>query len=256
MPAITLAQIDLWSGLAEAAHAQMRTLRESLVAGGFGAIGSLTVGLWTLDIEALIALDQLDQAELVLDDLASRARRVGNPHAQALARRCRGLLLASRGRISEGIDEMDAALADHARRPLNPELARTLLEKGALERRAKRKSAAKQTLEHALALLEPLDAAVLQARARDELSRIGLRRASVSTGLTAAQARVAELVVAGMSNREIANALYMSTRSVEAHLTKVYRELGVKSRSQLAVALTTRHTAADAPSPATPSERV
>ena len=74
-------------------------------------------------------------------------------------------------------------------------------------------------------------------RARDELSRIGLRRPTATTGLTAAQRRVAELVATGMSNREIANALYMSQRTVEAHLTRIYRELSIRSRSQLATAL-------------------
>jgi DNA-binding CsgD family transcriptional regulator len=234
---IVLSQLDVWSGQAAAAHERMHTLRESFVSEGFGAIGFYTLGLWTLDIEALIALGRLDDAETVLRDLTRRARRAKNPNAQAIAHRCDALLLAAHGRIPEAIDEMDAALADHARRTLPPELARTLLEKGALQRRAKQKSAAKQTLEEALALLEPLDAEILKARARDELSRLGLRRTMPSNGLTAAQTRVAQLVAAGMSNQEIATSLYMSRRSVESHLTKIYRELGIRSRSQLATAL-------------------
>jgi len=216
----------------------MHTLRESFVNEGFAAIAFYTLGVWTLDIEALIALGRLDDADTVLRDLTSRARRAGNPNAQAIAHRCHGLLLAAQGNIPEAIDEMDAALADHARRTLPPELARTLVDKGALLRRAKQKRAAKQTLEQALTLLEPLDAEILKARARDELSRIGLRPATPSNGLTAAQTRVAELVAAGMSNQEVATTLYMSTRSVESHLTKIYRELGIRSRSQLATALT------------------
>jgi class 3 adenylate cyclase len=239
------AQADLWDGLSAEVHERLSVLRESLVDNGFGFMGSLGLGLWTLDAEALIALDRLDDAEAVLNDYANRARRSENPHARAIARRCRGLLLAARSEVSEAIDEMDAALADHARRPLAPEVARTLVEKGALERRAKRKRAAKQTLEQAAAMLEPLDAAVLKDRARDELSRIGLRRATVEDGLTPAQTRVAELVVAGKSNREIANTLYMSQRSVESHLTKIYREFGVRSRAQLLAALA--KTATDSP---------
>jgi DNA-binding CsgD family transcriptional regulator len=86
-------------------------------------------------------------------------------------------------------------------------------------------------------VLEPIDAAIWVARARDELGRIGLRRPAVSEGLTPAQSRVAEMAVAGATNREIAQALYMSERSVEAHLTKVYRELGIRSRAQLSGAL-------------------
>jgi DNA-binding CsgD family transcriptional regulator len=238
-PTVTLGQIDLWSQLPEAAHERVSPVRESFLGNGLGVIGFLTLGLWTVDIEALITLGRLEEAQRILDNLCGRARRAENPNAQAIAHRCRGLLLAAQGAIPEAIGEMDAALADHARRPLGPEIARTLLEKGALHRRAKHKSAAKQTLEQALELLEPLDAEILKARARDELSRIGLRRPTVTTGLTAAQTRVAELASAGMSNREIANMLYMSTRSVEAHLTKIYRELGLRSRAQLAIALTT-----------------
>ena len=101
------------------------------------------------------------------------------------------------------IDAMDYAVAAHARRPLPPEIGRTLVEKGALERRAKRKSAAMQTLEAAVELLTLLGARLWAARAHDQLSRIGLRRAAPSHGLTPAQRRVAEMVVSGMSNREI-----------------------------------------------------
>jgi len=82
-------------------------------------------------------------------------------------------------------------------------------------------------------MFEPMDAGMWVARTRDELGRIGLRRPVASDGLTPAQTRVAELVVEGLSNREIASTLYMSLRSVEAHLTKIYREYGVRSRAQL-----------------------
>ena len=235
--AIVLAQVDLWSGQAAASHERMHALREPFLRDGFGAIGSYTLGLWTLDIEALIALGRLEEADALIGDLMSRANRAKNPNAQAIAHRCRGLLLAAQGSIPEAIEEMDAALADHARRTLPPELARTLVEKGTLQRRAKQKSAAKRTLEEALELLDPLSAEILKVRARDELSRIGLRRTTGTDGLTSAQVRVAELVAAGMSNQQIAATLYMSTRSVESHLTKVYRELGIRSRSQLATAL-------------------
>ena len=142
------------------------------------------------------------------------------------------------------MDAMDAALAAHARRPLAPEVGRTLLEKGRLERRTKRKLAAKQTLEQALAILEPLGAEIWAAKARDERGRIGLRRAIAGEGLTPAQQRVAELAAAGLSNREIASTLYMSQRSVEAHLTKIYREFGVRSRAQLVAALSADRTSA------------
>jgi DNA-binding CsgD family transcriptional regulator len=192
--------------------------------------------MWSADIEALITIGRLDEAEHVLADLRERAGRSDNPHA--VAHRCHGQLLAARGDVAGAIDAMDAALGAHGQRRVPLELGRTLLEKGSLQRRAKRRSASKRTLEEALAILEPLEARLWFERARDELGRIGLRRAAVTEGLTPAQSRVAELVAAGLSNQEIASTLYMSTRTVESHLTKIYREHHVRSRAQLVRALT------------------
>jgi DNA-binding CsgD family transcriptional regulator len=234
---VLLADIELWSGNAEAAHRRLAPRRDWAIANGPWYLGWITLALWSSDIEALIALDRLEEAKRVLDDLLARARPYPNPHARAIAKRCEGLLLAARGELASAIEAMDAALIEHAQRPLPLEIGRTLLEKGSIERRAKRKTAAKRTLEQSLAVLEPIDAAIWVARARDELGRIGLRRPAVSEGLTPAQSRVAEMAVAGATNREIAQALYMSERSVEAHLTKVYRELGIRSRAQLSGAL-------------------
>jgi DNA-binding CsgD family transcriptional regulator len=237
LPTTVLASVELWLARPGAAHDVIGPVRESFLASGLGFIGSMTLGLWSLDIEALIAGDRPGEAQPVLEDLLRRASRSGNGNATGIAERCRGLLLAARGDIAGAIDAMDRALAEHARRSLAPEIARTLLERGSLLRRAKRKSAAKESLDRALAIFEQIGAPMWAGRARDQLSRVGLRRAAVSEGLTPAQERVAELVVAGLSNREIASALYMSPRSVESHLTKVYREIGVKSRSQLVAAL-------------------
>ena len=234
---VLLADIELWGGEPDAAHHRLKPWRDRTVANGPWYMGWITLPLWSSDIEALIALDRLDEAQQVLDDFLERALAYPNPNGRAIAKRCEGLVLAARGELTGAIEAMDAALAHHAQRPLPLEIGRTLLEKGSIERRAKRKTAAKQTLERALALLEPLDAVIWVARARDELGRIGLRRAVVSEGLTPAQSRVAKLAVAGATNREIAQTLYMSERSVEAHLTKVYRELGIRSRAQLAGAL-------------------
>jgi DNA-binding CsgD family transcriptional regulator len=236
-PMIVLATVELWTGSPAAAHELLCPVRESFLAGGFGQLGSLFLGLWWCDIEALIALGRLDEAQLVVDDLRSRGETYANPNAIAIGERCRGLVLAARGDVPAAISALEAALPEHERRPLAPEIARTLLELGTLQRRAKQKNAAKQTLERALAMFEAIGAQLWVDRTRDELSRIGLRRPAVSEGLTPAQTRVAELVVEGMSNREIAGALYMSPRSVEAHLTKIYREYGVRSRAQLVAAI-------------------
>jgi DNA-binding CsgD family transcriptional regulator len=233
-----LAAVELLSGLPEQAHARLEEHRRGLALSGFGPAGPAKLHVWSLDTEALIAMGRLDEAAHVLAELSRRAEMSEAPHARALAWRCQGLLLAARGNLIPALDAMDFALTEHATsyRPL--EHGRTLLEKGSIERRVKRKAAAKQTLEEALAILEPLGAQIWVSRTRDELSRIGLRRARVTEGLTPAQARVADLVAAGLTNPEIARELHMSVRTVESHLTRVYREYGVSSRSQLTGAMT------------------
>ncbi|MGO9890465.1 MAG: helix-turn-helix transcriptional regulator [Solirubrobacteraceae bacterium] len=234
---IVLASLELWNGEPEQAHQRLNPFRQQMLDSGLRFLGSLTLPTWSTDIQALIALSRLEEAEQVLADLRDRAARSDNPHAVAIAHRCHSQLLAARGDVAAAIDAMDAALEAHRQRPVPRELGRTLLEMGALQRRAKRKSAAKRNLEEAVAIFEPLEARVWIERARDELSRIGLRRAAVSLGLTPAQTRVAALAAAGLSNQEIATTLYMSTRTVESHLTKIYREYGVRSRAQLVGAL-------------------
>jgi DNA-binding CsgD family transcriptional regulator len=233
---VLLANIELLGGESDLAHQRLRPRREWAIAHGPWYLGWHTLPLWSSDIEALIGLDRGDDAQRVLDDLLERALAYPNPHALAITKRCEGLVLSARGELATAIDSFDMALAEHGRRLLPLELGRTLLEKGSIERRAKRKSAAKNTLERALVVLETADAAIWAARARDELGRIGLRRPAIAQGLTPAQKRVAELAAAGATNREIAQTLYMSRRTVESHLTMIYRQLGVRSRAELAAA--------------------
>jgi DNA-binding NarL/FixJ family response regulator len=234
-----LASVELLSGHPEAAHARLANLREWLRSSGFGPAGSRRAVVWSLDVEALIALGRLDEAEGVLGELRSRAHVCGVDSLHALAARCEGLLRAAHGDLAAALDAMERAVAADLLRSRPVEHGRTLLEKGSIERRARRKAAAKQTLEEALAILEPLGAEIWASRARDELSRIGIRRAKATDGLTPAQTRVAELVAAGSTNRQIARELHMSLRTVESHLTRIYREHGVTSRSQLMATLAT-----------------
>ena len=126
------------------------------------------------------------------------------------------------------------------------ELGRTLLVTGQTQRRAKRKALAKQHLEQALGIFESLPAAVWAARARAELSRIGLRPPA-PLELTATEERVAALVASGHTNRQVAAALFLSPRTVEANLARVYRKLGVSSRAELGAAMTRRDPASIEP---------
>ena len=103
---------------------------------------------------------------------------------------------------------------------------------GGVQRRLKRKAAARRSLEEALAILEATGAPLWAERARAELARIGGR--TRAGGLTPTEERVADLVAEGRSNKEVADALFVSVRTVEANLTRIYAKLGVRSRTELA----------------------
>jgi len=119
------------------------------------------------------------------------------------------------------------------------ELGRTLLVLGSVQRRARSKSAARATLERALAIFESLGAKVWAEKTRTELGLIG-GRASSPGKLTEAERRIAELVAAGRSNAEVARELSLSPKTVEWNLSKIYRKLHVRSRTELAAKLARR----------------
>ena len=111
------------------------------------------------------------------------------------------------------------------------EHGRTLLVKGRLQRRLKQRGAAAETLREAIAIFERIGAPIWAEQARRELERVGLRRAPDE--LTASEQRVAELAATGLTNREVARAAFMSPKTVEANLSRVYRKLGIRSRAEL-----------------------
>jgi DNA-binding NarL/FixJ family response regulator len=148
--------------------------------------------------------------------------------------RCRGLIAAVEGRPDAALADLREALQAHAQVPQPFDRARTMLVLGTVQRRAKQRAEARGTLEAALALFEELGAALWAERARSEIARLGGRRAKDSDELTETERRIAELAADGRSNREIAGELFVSERTVEANLTRAYRKLGVRSRTELA----------------------
>ncbi|MER7186830.1 helix-turn-helix transcriptional regulator, partial [Streptomyces hyaluromycini] len=126
--------------------------------------------------------------------------------------------------------------------PLPVELVRTLIALGTVERRARRRNAAREALAEALETATRIGAAPLAARARDELARLAAGERGGETGaggpeLTPAEARIAELVGGGATNREVAAELFISVKTVEGALSRVYRKFGVRSRTALAHAM-------------------
>jgi DNA-binding CsgD family transcriptional regulator len=187
-------------------------------------------------LEALIAVGELDEAARRLEPWEQRARELDRAWVRATLARCRGLLLAARGDLPAAVRSFGEALAEHAR-VLHPfEHGRTLLALGATQRRAKKRAAARATLEQALAVFEGLGARLWADKARDELARIG-GRAPSGDELTEAERRIAALVAEGRSNREVAAALFLTEHTVETALTRIYRKLGVRSRTELAARL-------------------
>ena len=183
-------------------------------------------------IEALIALDRRIEAEELLRAWEDTGRRFDRPRIRATAARCRALLAAAEGDLDAAIAHAEAALEHHRDLPVPFERARTLIVLGTLHRRAKHKAAARAALEEAVAVLDGIGVPLWAERARAELGRIGGRAAA--DGLTPTEQRVADLVAEGRSNKEVAGELFVSVRTVEANLTRVYAKLGIRSRSELA----------------------
>jgi DNA-binding CsgD family transcriptional regulator len=184
-------------------------------------------------LEALIAVSELGEAEEIISTWEARAHELDRAWMLAILARGRGLLLAARGHLDAAFASFDHALAEHARSTDPFHHARTLLALGRTQRRAKKRGAARATLEDALARFERLGAPLWAEQAHAELARIGGRTPSRDE-LTEAERRIALLVAEGRTNREVAAALFLTVHSVETALTRVYRKLGVRSRAELA----------------------
>jgi DNA-binding CsgD family transcriptional regulator len=183
------------------------------------------------EIEALIALGELEQAASLIDVLEERGHALDRPWALAAAARGRGLLQAARGEQAAALEALQLALQEHNRMAQPFELGRTLLVKGTIERRARKWGAARASLEGGLTHFERLGAVLWVNRARTELRRVGGR--APARHLTPTEEKVAELVSTGLTNQEVADALFVSVRTVEANLSRIYHKLGVRSRTEV-----------------------
>ena len=188
----------------------------------------------SVGIESLVSVGDLSAAGRLLSLLDERA--VGSDTAlRAFADRGRGLLCAAQDDLEGAIAAFEAAALE-PRPPQEPnpfELARTLQLLGTAQRRAQHKRAARETLERSLAIFETLGARLWAEKARSELRRIGGRTAS-DRELSETERQIVELVVAGRKNREVAEELNLSPNTVAWNLSKIYRKLDVRSRTELA----------------------
>jgi DNA-binding CsgD family transcriptional regulator len=224
--------LELSLGRYQEAHEQLGDLPEMAQQMGSGIEGEGRFPFVGDEIEALIGMGELDVAEGLLDQFERRARELGRPPLVTIAGRCRGLLSAARNDLPKALSELEEALAGHARLPMPFDRSRTLLALGEVQRRAKQKRAARETLEAALAIFEELGAKLWAEKARAELARVSGR--APAGGLTPTEQRIAELVAEGGSNKEVAAALFVTVKTVERNLTRIYEKLGLRSRTELA----------------------
>ena len=225
-----LGHIELAAGDPAAALQSLESLPQALDTFGIGEPGWQPI--LPDVIEALVSAGRLDDAEALLRQLEQQAAALDHRWATPAALRCRSLLLLAHERSEEAAAAAEQAAAAFAELGFPLDHARALIAAGAARRRAGHRRQAAGLLSAAIEILEELGATLWLERARDELRRASPRPRR-DRKLTSAEEQVAALVVQGHTNREVAAQLFTTISTVEAHLTRIYRKLGIRSRAQL-----------------------
>jgi len=226
-----LAQLGFIETSARNWHAALEALRE--VAENFTRTKMVDLEqlLWGVDYaDAALQMGAEHDAEAAISVLR-RQGAAGRPEAAVAADRCQALLNAARGAVDEALSVL-RKLLEQPGSECPFEAARSQLALGQVYRRAGYKGLASEALNAARITFAELGIPRWAERARDEADRVGLHPATST--LTATERRVAELVGSGRSNQETAAELFMSVKTVEANLTRIYRKLSVRSRTELA----------------------
>ena len=228
-----LAQLELSLGDHRAAADAILPAARRMIAAGVAHVPGFPVV--PLAAEATALAGDVEEAEGLLARLWSVGSRLDHASTLRDHHRGRAILEAVRGDLDASLEASRLALvqADRAEDPF--ERARTLLVHGEVLRRLRQRAAAREVVTAALATFETLGARIWAERARSELARAGGPTGlSGTAALTPTQHEVAALVAAGRTNREVAETLFMSPHTVEAHLTTIYRTLGIRTRTDLA----------------------
>lgn len=230
--------LHLAAGAPEQAVSALEPVRDFAYRHG---IGNPNVILWGPDlVEAYWRCGRTGEAAARLDELDADAKATGLPTPRAAAERCHGML--AEGAAADA--HFAAAAALHVSAPNPFEQARTALCQGEALRRRRRPVEARPLLREALATFRRLGAAPFARRASAELAAAGgrppgaARDLSPMQHLTPQELQVAMAVARGLSNPAVAAALFISRKTVEAHLSSVYRKLQLSSRTQLVRYLT------------------
>ena len=187
--------------------------------------------------EAMLRAGRGDEALALVDENLELARRWGAPYAIGAALRTSGVVRGG----AEGEALLREAVEILAGADVRVEHARALVDLGAHLRRGNRRADARELLRDGAELAHRGGATALVERANEELAATGARpRSVIRSGvesLTASERRVAEIAARDRSNKEIAQELFVTVKTVELHLSNVYRKLQIGSRRQLAAAL-------------------
>lgn len=230
--ALVLGLLELGEGRPQLAAEHLAVFAEFARARGLGDPVLLS---WAGDlVEAYVRAGEPQRAQDAFDVLVREAERTGRPTEQAVAARCRGLLYADDER---GHSAFTAAMQWHERARQPFEQARTGLCFGEFLRRHRRPTEARQLLTDAQGAFTRLGARLWAQRAEAELRATGLasrpRRERPTTPLTPQELQVALVVADGATNVEAAAQLFLSPKTIEFHLSNIYRKLGIRSRAQL-----------------------
>jgi DNA-binding CsgD family transcriptional regulator/tetratricopeptide (TPR) repeat protein len=228
------ARVHLARGETTAAIADLRACEAAQGGPGFRNPNVLA---WRSSLALALPVTSRVEALALVDAELDLAHKIGQPRAIGVALRARGLLCKG----EEQISVLTLAVTALEVCPSRLEQAHALTDLGAALRRASRRNEAIDLLRRALDLAAGCGARALAARARGELVTAGARprreRVSGVEALTASEQRVAQMAAAGMTNREIAQALFVTMKGVAQHLTHVYGKLDIAGRAQLARAL-------------------
>jgi DNA-binding CsgD family transcriptional regulator len=225
--------VDVAEGRAE--QAADRLVAMTTVSDPAGSRGPEFAATIPESVAALLEAGRIADAELLTERLERRSVSLA-PWGPAAVELCRGSLLVAAGESEAALARLAVARTAFEEIDAPWELGQTLLAQGNALRRLGRRREAGAALERAVTLFAALGAEPWRARSEDELRR-ARPRPRRDDSLTAAESRVAALVAAGHTNKEVAAQLFTTVATVEAHLTRIYRKLGLRSRTELARAV-------------------
>ena len=233
---LRFAQGDTPRALADALQARHRSVRH-------GSVQSADWAAWSLIVSLHHALDKREEARREADAFLDATRRWGTPGAIGQALRTSALIDGGECRLALLRDAVE-----HLKRsPARLEQAYALVDYGAALRRSGDRRVARDPLRQGLDIAAACGANPLADRARQELTATGMRvRRDAQTGiaaLTPSERRITEHAAGGATNAQIAQALFITVKTVEMHLHHAYRKLDISSRHQLAERLQATTTA-------------